>query len=184
MKRILLLFPLSILALSMTFSSCEKSVETTKILVLDSIRHYSPILQGKDLSMSWRIANVGDNPLVITDIMPSCGCVCAEEKDGLVLPPGKEGTLHFTFSSEKYTGYVQHQIYLYGNIYPKGEALLEFDTNVVPSYNSSPDYEEFYKDNYDFESDDANYNRTAYEVDNPNEKTFTQQYFIDLDNRK
>lgn len=171
-------------ALTIGLTACEKDVRQTTIVVLDSVRHYYPILQGKELPMVWRIANIGESPLVITDIMPSCGCICAEEKDGMVLAPGKEAALHFTFNSDKYTGYVNHTIRLYGNIYPKGIAELRFDTNVVPSYDASPDYEEFYKDHEDPNWDELKSQRRAYEVDENVNSSYSEKIFMNIDQRK
>lgn len=135
----------------LSLGSCSKKVEMTRIIVEDSIRHYYPLVQGTDLVMQWRIANVGETPLVITDIQPSCGCLIKDSEDNNVIPPGKESLLKFTFHSEKNSGYVKHTIRLFGNIMPEGMACLVFDLHVVPHALSSPDYEELHKKREEFD---------------------------------
>jgi len=99
-------------------------------------------VMGEDLEMVYRIANIGDEPLVITDIQPSCGCVATDGKTEAIIPPGSESKLSFKFDTNKNIGYVRHTIYIYGNIKPNGMAQMVFDTNIVPPTTSSVDYEE------------------------------------------
>lgn len=148
-KWIIPLMMLAAILSATSLTSCSKKVQPTSIIVLDSIRHYYTLLQGQELVMDWRIANIGKDPLVITDIQPSCGCISNDinDDDSYVVLPNKEGRLKFTFHSDKYTGYVHHTIRLFGNIAPHGIATLIFDIHVVPPYLGSPDYEQFYHDN-------------------------------------
>ncbi len=139
------------LAATVGFTSCSKEVQMTHIVVQDSIRHYYPLVQGTDMYLSWRIANVGKDPLVLTDIQPSCGCISEDLSKNNIVLPGEETTLKFKFKTEGYTGYVRHTIRLYGNISPNGMACLIFDTNVVAPAFGSPDYEERFKSRNDFD---------------------------------
>lgn len=133
---------LSMSAILFTSTSCSKQLPKTTLVVQDSIRHYYPLVQGTDLMLTWRVANIGNTPLVLSDIQPSCGCIIENPEDNNVIPPGKDVLLKFTFRSEKNTGYVRHTIRLFGNIAPKGTASLVFDVNVVTPALGSPDYEE------------------------------------------
>lgn len=137
----------AILLLGLSAASCSKEVSPTRIQVLDSIRYYYPILQGEDIELAYRIANVGNSPLVITDIMPSCGCISNEDGGiaNVMVLPGKEQTLTFTFRTLKYSGYTRHTIRLFGNIEPNGMATMTFEVVVVPPSNGTADYEERYR---------------------------------------
>lgn len=141
------------LALAALFmeTSCSKKLPMTTMLIQDSIRHYYPLVQGTDLTLVVRVANVGSTPLVINDIQPSCGCVVVDPEENNVVPPGKEKLFTLTFRSEKYSGYVRHTIRFFGNILPKGMADLVFDLNVVTPALGSPDYEEQHKDRTEFD---------------------------------
>ena len=146
MKKLLYIFIITATFLSASFglSSCRKEVGTTAILILDSVRHYYPIVMGEKITMIYRIANIGKEPFVITDIQPSCGCSLPEDGAGTIIPPGAEGKLTFIFDTYKNVGYVRHTIRIYGNIAPHGVAQMVFDCNVVPPTTSSVDYEENY----------------------------------------
>lgn len=131
---------------AIAMSSCSKRVGTTTLVIQDSCRHYYPILQGQELEVSYRIANIGKDPLVLTDINPSCGCISVEGEHNNIIMPDKEQTLRFKFDSSKYVGEAKLKIYLFGNI-PGGMSILYFDVNVVPPSSASPDYEEYYYEN-------------------------------------
>ena len=122
-------------------TSCRKRVSPTYITVADSVRHYYPIVAGEQLQISYTVKNGGNEPFLIDDIQPSCGCI-VKPIDVKAIPPHDSLTLGFTFDSSKNTGYVRHCIRLYGNVLPRGMATLVFDVNVVPPSSNLPDYEE------------------------------------------
>lgn len=138
----LILIILASASTTISFTSCRKEVGTTSVLVLDSIRHYYPVVMGEELEMVYRIANIGTEPLVITDIQPSCGCVVSDGETETIIPPGEESRISFKFDTNKNVGYVRHTIHIFGNIKPDGQALMTFDCNIVPPTNASVDYEE------------------------------------------
>ena len=131
------------LALSSLTSGCERRILPTALCVTDSVRHYYPIVAGEKLNFSFVLRNIGDSPLLLDDIQPSCGCI-AGKLNANVIPPHDSLTVAFTFDSSKNVGYVKHAIRLYGNILPRGMATLVFDVNVVPPSDHDPDYEEVY----------------------------------------
>lgn len=134
-----------IVILCLLTNTCSKEVMPTEVLVQDSIRHYYPMIQGQELTIKYRVANIGKDPLVITDIQPSCGCISIDGEHNNIILPQKEQTFAFTFSSDKFVGEVEHQIYMYGNIANKDSMIvLYFSTNVVVPTSASPDYEENY----------------------------------------
>ena len=130
--------------LSLT-AGCEKKILPTALTVNDSIRHYYPIVAGEKLNFSFIVRNIGDSPLLLDDVQPSCGCIVGK-LNANIIPPHDTLTLSFTFDSSKNVGYVRHAIRLYGNILPRGMATLIFDVNVVPPSDHDPDYEEIYQE--------------------------------------
>lgn len=127
-------------------AGCSKRVGPTTVIVQDSVRHYYPVVSGQELDLQYNVANIGDVPLVITDVQPSCGCISVDGDNNNIVPPGKKITLKFKYRSEMNVGYVRHVIRLFGNIRPNGMAALVFDVNVVPQSGITRDYEEVYKD--------------------------------------
>lgn len=128
-----------------TLVSCKKKIGMTTVKVEDSIRHYYPVIAGQELQLIYDVTNTGDQPLIIRDIQPSCGCIVTMPESRMVLPE-KTVRLKFTYQSAKNIGFVQHVIRIHGNIKPHGIAKLVFDVNVVPHADYTRDYEQLYKE--------------------------------------
>lgn len=127
------------------FSGCNAELKPTTISVNDSIRHYYPIMAGKILSLNYEITNTGEEPLVISEIQSTCGCISTDESR-IVIPEGKQATLNFKYDSSKNIGYVAHEILLYGNFNSSSVYRLYFDVNVVPHPDYTKDYEELHEE--------------------------------------
>ena len=154
MKRILLFLMMAVLLVG-----CTQKVSYTEVLISDPIRHYYPILQGQELTVTIRVTNLqgqhlrivarvtnmGNVPLVIRDIQPSCGCIIVNVKREVIVPPGRFMYLTLDYDSKKNVGKVEHAVRIWGNISPKGMAEMRFDINVVPDANYQHDYEELYE---------------------------------------
>ena len=143
-RNILSIFvPLALVCCCAT--SCKKRVGMTTVAIVDSVRHYYPVLTGQVITLSYELENTGDQPLIIRDIQPSCGCIEPQLDSKMVLP-GKKVRLLFKYESAKNIGYVQQVIRVHGNIKPNGIAKMLFDINVVPNADYTRDYEELYKE--------------------------------------
>ncbi len=136
---------LLLLLLCGAVSSCHKRIESTTVAVKDSVRHYYPVIAGQILNVTYELENTGDQPLMIKDIQPSCGCITPKLNTNMVLP-GRKMRMLFKYESAKNIGYVEHTIRIYGNVKPHGIVKLKFDVNVVPNADYTRDYEELYKE--------------------------------------
>lgn len=166
MKKLSKLFILSTLCLA----SCSLQEKTTTIEIVDAARHYYPVLRGETLDVVYKIKNTGKNPLFISDIQTSCGCMLVDESSYKVLPANKEGFVRVQYNSNKNIGYVKHYITIYGNLETQKQEAI-FDVNVVPNALYTRDYEELYKENkkkneYEKILVDGNQNNLGYYVDN------------------
>lgn len=141
----LLLAAAAVLLGCATLTGCKKRIGMTTVEVPDSVRHYYPVIAGQELNLMYDLTNTGDQPLIIRDIQPSCGCIVTMPPSRMVLPE-KSIRLKFTYQSAKNIGYVQHVIRIYCNVPPNGIVKLVFDTNVVPHADYTRDYEELYKE--------------------------------------
>ncbi len=165
------------LACSVLFTGCKKRVHPVALQVADSIRHYYPIVAGEKLDISYRVYNRGDDPFLIEDIQPSCGCIVGDT-NAKIIPPNDSVTLVFTFDSSKNVGYVRHCIRVFGNVLPKGMATLVFDVNVVPPSDRDPDYEEIYQEKKERRANieglvDGTSSQKGYYVDETNPRSST-----------
>jgi len=115
--------------------------------IIDSVRHYLPVVLGDDVNMLWVIKNVGDETLVIKDIQPSNGSIELASIEYGLIPPGEEERILTVFHSAKNVGFAEHKIRIFGNIEPDGVAIVRFDINIVRPTLDRTDYEEIFFDN-------------------------------------
>lgn len=130
------------------FGSClDIANRKTTMEIQDNHRHYFPVLAGQEKDLSFKLKNTGPNPLMITDIITSCGCLKLGDGVGTFsVPPGKERILTLSYNSSKNVGYVKHYIALYGNFEKSPYQEIVFDIHVVPNALYTQDYEELYAD--------------------------------------
>lgn len=130
------------------FVSCMDIADRkTSLLIVDNDRHYFPVLAGQKKELSFVLKNTGSNPLIIKEIITSCGCLAVEDEFGAFsVPPGQERTLNLTYNSAKNIGFVKHYISLYGNFDDAPMKEIMFDIHVVPDAMYTKDYEELYND--------------------------------------
>ena len=134
------------IALALVFSSCHKKVGSTTVEINDPNRHYYAILQGQELELLYTVLNTGEEPLIIKDIQPSCGCLIVDKEDHDIILPKKKGYVRLKYNSTKNVGYVKHYIRIYGNFASGGMVELQFDVNVVPDADYTRDYEELFRE--------------------------------------
>jgi Protein of unknown function (DUF1573) len=101
----------------------------TSIQWLDSVKNIGKISEGEKVEIAYRFINTGNNPLVISNVVASCGCTVAE-KPQEPIAPGKEGIIRASFDSKGKTGTNHKTITVYANTveatYP-----LAFDVEVM-----------------------------------------------------
>ena len=124
--------------------ACRRELKPVKVDITDPKRHYYPVIQGELLGITYEIENTSTHPLFIQEIQTTCGCMINHDKLPLVILPKQKGKVHFTYNSTKNTGYVEHFAWLYGNFADSTWRELQFDTNVVPPVEYTPDYEELF----------------------------------------
>ena len=134
----------SILFALMLLGACSGRVQYTTVEIKDPVRHYYPILQGQELTVTVRLNNTGKVPLVVKDIQPSCGCIILESDHEMVVPPERFMYVTLKYDSRKNVGKAEHVIRFWGNISPGGMAEMRFDVNVVPDASYHHDYEEMF----------------------------------------
>jgi len=111
------------------------AAETPKILTtiqwLDSAKQIGKVTEGEKVEIAYRFVNTGNQPLVIENVIATCGCTVAE-KPAEPVAPGKEGTIKAIFDSHGRTGTQQKSLTVYANT----EAMIHplvFNVEVVAS---------------------------------------------------
>lgn len=106
------------------------STKFTSIEWLDSAnKNFGKIAEGKKLDVTFRFKNIGDKPLIIQKVQPSCGCTIAEQPNEPVLP-GNEGMIKASFNSEGRAGVNHKTLYVYANTKGTQTHELRFEVEV------------------------------------------------------
>lgn len=126
------------------FMSCHKELKPATVVVVDPVRHYYPVIQGDLMHITYDIENTSSNPLFISEVHTTCGCIVPTAQLPIVVLPHKMGKVSISYNTIKNTGYVDHFIYCYGNFKDSTYIELEFDTNIVPQADYVRDYEQLW----------------------------------------
>lgn len=99
---------------------------------LDSETHdFGKITEGEKVTHVYKLKNTGENPLVISDVKPSCGCTSPNwTKDPI--PPGQEGKVEVQFDSQGKSGTQSKTVTVMANTEPKVK-VLKFTGEIVPA---------------------------------------------------
>jgi hypothetical protein len=95
----------------------------TKIEWLDGMdRDFGKMKEGENLGVSFRFKNVGDKPLVISNVSASCGCTAAETPKE-PFGPGQTGVIKASFNSSGKPGTQSKQVHVTANTDPATTSL-------------------------------------------------------------
>ena len=146
-RRLHTYYILALIAIAMPLlGGCkEKQLKPAEVFITDPDRHYYPVIQGEILKVEYEIENIGDETLVIKEIQTSCGCLVPYDDLPILVLPNRKNRVRLAFNTIKNMGYVEHQVYLYGNFTDSVYRQLNFDTNVVPASDYIRDYEELWQ---------------------------------------
>jgi len=90
----------------------------TKVEWLDGMdKDFGKIVEGKNLEVSFRFKNVGDKPLVISNVSASCGCTVPEIPKK-PFAPGETGVIKANFNSSGKVGSQSKQVNVFANLDP------------------------------------------------------------------
>ena len=90
----------------------------TKVEWLDGMdKDFGKIKEGENLEVSFRFKNVGDKPLVISNVSASCGCTVPETPKK-PYQPGETGVIKASFNSSGKVGSQSKQVNVFANLDP------------------------------------------------------------------
>ncbi|MFN0203033.1 MAG: DUF1573 domain-containing protein [Bacteroidia bacterium] len=107
-----------------------EALEPTHVQWLEEEYDFKTIKEGDIVTHTFKVRNVGVNPLIITHVKPSCGCT-ATNWTKEAIPSGGEGSIEIKFDSKNRPGTVQKTITVYGN-YQGITHQLRFKGEVKP----------------------------------------------------
>ena len=84
----------------------------TKVQWIDSVKDFGTINMGDSIQVSFTCKNMGEKPLFLTQVNPSCGCTVASYSKEAILP-GQTGFVTGTFNSNRsHPGEVRKTIFV------------------------------------------------------------------------
>ena len=90
----------------------------TKVEWLDGMdKDFGKMKEGENLEVSFRFKNVGDKPLVISNVSASCGCTVPETPKK-PYAPGETGVIKASFNSTGKPGTQSKQVNVFANLDP------------------------------------------------------------------
>lgn len=92
--------------------------------------HFGTIKEGQKVRHAFRFRNTGDNPLVISNAVASCGCTVPSYPKEPV-PPGGSGEIVVEFNSEGRAGHQQKNVLVYANA-QVASMSIGFEVDVEP----------------------------------------------------
>lgn len=146
MKSIVALFAAIVFMTSCKQQEHEKSAATTPdgqtatvtddpknnttIQWVDSAVDMGRIAEGQKLEVAFRFRNTGNKPLVIKQVLPSCGCTAADVPKEPIAP-GQEGVIKGVFDSSGKPGKNNKTMTVFTNT-DANQHTLSFAVDVTP----------------------------------------------------
>mgnify|MGYP001950157074 FL=1 len=123
MKKILLIAVVLLAGVSMSAQAKFKFKTET----ID----YGKVAKGSDGVRVFEFTNVGDQPLIVTDVKSSCGCTIPKKPKGPVAP-GEKGQIEVKYDTQNKVGPIRKTVTVYSNADEPVKAL-KIKGEVLPA---------------------------------------------------
>lgn len=84
-------------------SASANSSGEANLEYLEDFFDFGTITQGEVVTHTFHFKNSGNAPLVVKDVIPSCGCTTSKLSSS-ILKPGEEGAVEVIFNSQGWAG--------------------------------------------------------------------------------
>lgn len=101
---------------------------TPKIEFQKTEHNFGKILQGEQVSYTFKFKNTGNAPLIISSIEKTCGCTSPDFTSKPV-KPGEEGKITITYDSKGHKGFQNKRLIVKANTNPS-ETILRIKAQV------------------------------------------------------
>lgn len=117
------------LHLKPAFLASIDTANYTTIQWLDTSLNFGSLQEGSRVKLKFRFRNNGSNPLLISEVKPSCGCIITAYPEEAILPD-EEDFIAVEFNSTGHPGYVSKNVLVVSNTKNKLKQLLTFSGDV------------------------------------------------------
>lgn len=106
-----------------------KKGNNTPAIKFESTEHdFGKILQGEQVSYTFKFKNVGNAPLIISSIEKTCGCTTPDYSNKPI-KPGENGKITITYDSKGHKGFQNKRLVVKTNTNP-AETILRIKAQV------------------------------------------------------
>jgi hypothetical protein len=137
MKKFIPLFILFLFSASATVISQDKKADGPQLTFQDESHDFGTIKEGIIAEFNFKFTNTGNQPLILMDVRPSCGCTTPDWSKEPV-QPGKTGVIHVKYNSAGRPGKFNKSITVTTNI-PNETKVLFISGTVTPSTEQGTD---------------------------------------------
>lgn len=112
-------------------SSAEgaKKANNTPAIKFENTEHdFGKILQGEQVSYTFKFKNIGNAPLIISSIEKTCGCT-TPDFSSTPIKPGESGKITITYDSKGHKGFQNKRLIVKANTNPS-ETILRIKAQV------------------------------------------------------
>lgn len=107
-----------------------QSKPLTNIALSEAQFDFGKIKKGDQKEHVYEVTNTGENPLIISQVKPGCGCTVPDYTKDPILP-GQKGKITLKFDSSNFDGLVSKQAEVYANV-EKAPILISFSADIQP----------------------------------------------------
>ena len=93
-----------------------------------TVYDFGKVLQGEQVSQTFKFKNVGDAPLIISSIEKTCGCT-TPDFSSKPIKPGESGKITVTYDSKGHKGFQNKRLIVKANTNPS-ETILRIKAQV------------------------------------------------------
>lgn len=101
-----------------TDANSKEAKEMARITFEKTEYDFGKIIEGDAVTFTYEFENTGKSDLVISDVVPGCGCTTAKDWSKKPYRPGEKGKITVTFESEGRAGTTNKEIDVITNAYP------------------------------------------------------------------
>ena len=107
-----------------------QSKPLTNLVLSEAHFEFGKMKKGDQKEHIYEVTNTGENPLIISQVKPGCGCTVPDYTKEPILP-GKKGKITLKFDSSSFDGLVNKQAEVYANV-EKAPIIITFSADIQP----------------------------------------------------
>lgn len=108
-----------------------QSKPLTNLALSEAQFDFGKMKKGEQKEHTYEITNTGENPLIISQVKPGCGCTVPDYTKEPILP-GQKGKITLKFDSSNFEGLVNKQAEVFANV-EKAPIIIGFSADISPN---------------------------------------------------